>query len=207
MAYTRVWVNNTPPGAQAANTADDEIRNLRVDVEERMSTIVTGWSTGAPSDPIVAKPEILGNATKNRFFHHSIFTPDSYFEISSNLNSITRTSLYAQNNLAGTVTLTGTIDIPIGATITDTQFLVNRNGGSNITCRLLYNNFSTTPATTVVGSAVTAANGITNIVLSSGLPHVVATTRIYFADVALLTNSRLYGMLVQYSIPDCRNTL
>src|SRR5258706_7655464 len=61
MPYTRVWTKNNPPGSQSANTADDELRNLRQDVEDRMTTMVTGWDTAAPTDPIVVRPAILGN--------------------------------------------------------------------------------------------------------------------------------------------------
>lgn len=53
MAYTRTWTKNNPPGSQAANTADDELRNLREDVEQRMAALVTGWTTGGASDPVV----------------------------------------------------------------------------------------------------------------------------------------------------------
>lgn len=47
MAYTRSWSDTTPPGSQAANTIDDEIRNLRVDVHERMTDLVPDWTAAA----------------------------------------------------------------------------------------------------------------------------------------------------------------
>lgn len=50
MAYSRAWSNVTPSGSALANTVDDEIRNLRVDIQERLDTILGAgkWAT----DPI-----------------------------------------------------------------------------------------------------------------------------------------------------------
>lgn len=49
MAFTNVWSNIIPAGSDPANTADDEIRQLRLDIDERMDSIVGDWS----ADPIV----------------------------------------------------------------------------------------------------------------------------------------------------------
>lgn len=49
MAFTNPWSNIIPAGSDPANTADDEIRQLRLDIDERMDTIVADWS----ADPIV----------------------------------------------------------------------------------------------------------------------------------------------------------
>jgi hypothetical protein len=77
--YSRVWTKNNPPGSQAANTADDELRNLREDIEERMSELVDGWTTASPTDPVVPKAFDLGkrarvfrNATQS--IPHNVFT-------------------------------------------------------------------------------------------------------------------------------------
>jgi len=51
MAYTRVWSVITPAGSDPLNTTDDEIRNLRVDVQDRMNDLVDDWTV----DPIVVK--------------------------------------------------------------------------------------------------------------------------------------------------------
>jgi len=51
MAYTRAWSVITPAGSDPLNTADDEIRNLRVDVNDRMDDLVDDWTV----DPIVIK--------------------------------------------------------------------------------------------------------------------------------------------------------
>src|SRR2546421_10389685 len=57
MAYTNAWSEITPAGTDAANTADDAIRRLRLDLRERMADLVVSWN----ADPIVAQAKILGN--------------------------------------------------------------------------------------------------------------------------------------------------
>lgn len=49
MPHTNPWSDTDPPGSQAANTIDDEIRQLRLDIHERMDDIVVDWT----ADPIV----------------------------------------------------------------------------------------------------------------------------------------------------------
>lgn len=48
MAFTNPWSNIIPAGSDPANTADDEIRQLRFDIDERMDSIVGDWS----ADPL-----------------------------------------------------------------------------------------------------------------------------------------------------------
>lgn len=49
MAYTNPWSDTDPPGSQNANTIDDELRQLRLDIHERMDDIVDDWE----DDPVV----------------------------------------------------------------------------------------------------------------------------------------------------------
>jgi hypothetical protein len=51
MPYTNPWSDSDPPGSQAANTADDEFRQLRLDLHERMNDLVEDWT----DDPVVLK--------------------------------------------------------------------------------------------------------------------------------------------------------
>src|SRR3990167_8523407 len=47
--YTNPWSDTDPPGSQNANTIDDEFRQLRLDIHERMDDIVDDWT----DDPVV----------------------------------------------------------------------------------------------------------------------------------------------------------
>lgn len=53
MPFTRDWSNTRPLGSERALTADDEIRALRLDVDQRLSEIIGGITTLVGRDPIV----------------------------------------------------------------------------------------------------------------------------------------------------------
>lgn len=59
MPYTNPWSDTDPPGSQAANTIDDELRQLRLDIHERMDDIVADWT----ADPVVP----VGGASAGSF--------------------------------------------------------------------------------------------------------------------------------------------
>ena len=44
MAFTNPWDESDPPGGQDANTADTEIQQVKVDVRERIETVLPGWA-------------------------------------------------------------------------------------------------------------------------------------------------------------------
>ena len=51
MAHTNAWSNIVPAGSDNLNTADDQIRRLRLDIQERGDEIVDDWT----ADPVVPK--------------------------------------------------------------------------------------------------------------------------------------------------------
>lgn len=59
MAHSNVWSNIIPAGSDALNTADDQIRQLRLDIQERMDEVVDDWTT----DPVVPKTLAIGRLT------------------------------------------------------------------------------------------------------------------------------------------------
>ena len=60
MPYTRAWSNTIPAGTRAAGEIDDAIRELRVDIQQRMDeALVDDWF----DDPVVAKSGVGGTVT------------------------------------------------------------------------------------------------------------------------------------------------
>ncbi|KKK63500.1 hypothetical protein LCGC14_2993660 [marine sediment metagenome] len=49
MAYSNSWSNIIPVSSDPLNTTDDQLRRLRLDVQERMDDLVDDWTT----DPVV----------------------------------------------------------------------------------------------------------------------------------------------------------
>lgn len=63
MPYTNGWTINVPLGSDQANTADDQIRRFRLDVQERMNTLLGG--TNWANDPVLT---MTGNILIIPFF-------------------------------------------------------------------------------------------------------------------------------------------
>lgn len=53
MAYTNVWSNTFPPGSELANKIDDFLRRLRLDIAERMESVLI--------EDVTADPWVLKN--------------------------------------------------------------------------------------------------------------------------------------------------
>lgn len=207
MAYSNVWNSNSPPGSQAANTADDEFRKFRLDIEERMED---KFITDVVTDPWVVKPEILGNVVGKRcMLHHSAFTPDVVYDPASFQGTFTRVALYVEHvsGDANIRTLQAPLHIPPGALITGIDYLVNRNGAGNVGVKFSSTGFNAAPAYTNIGSTITAANGI--VILSLAPNYTTLSTEMLFLEITFPVSqaSRLYGAKVIYNTPDCRVTL
>lgn len=56
MAHTNPWLNTTPAGSIDANKLDDSIRQLRLDLQERLSELFGGLTLPEfQADPVIAK--------------------------------------------------------------------------------------------------------------------------------------------------------
>lgn len=72
MAYTNTWSVIIPAGTDPLNTADDQIRQLRLDLQERMNDIVVDWTV----DPVVLAADIekiTGTPNVARVFTNAAF--------------------------------------------------------------------------------------------------------------------------------------
>lgn len=206
MPYTRVWVNNVPAGGNDARTADDEFRNLRADIEERMGTLVTGWTTGSATDPIVPKPEILGNVTgKIMYLHHSIFVGHS------NNNESRSTQYTAPQAQNGNYDFFAPLILPVGVTLRTIVGLFDRQS-QPIALEVAYTDAVTGAFTSFSSISDNATAGVFQKSLSS-INHVIVSGRFYFIHATLGGQfggglaSRLYGVFATFDVPDCRNTL
>ena len=59
MAYSNSWSNIIPVSSDPLNTADDQLRRVRLDVQERMDDLVDDWT----ADPVVLSDIDVGIVT------------------------------------------------------------------------------------------------------------------------------------------------
>lgn len=193
MAFTRSWSTSTPADGNNANTADNELRNLRVDIDERLTAL--GFDLTKTDD--IWQP----SAARYLFVHWSAF----------NLSGETVPTISAPHLEHGTSaanTLYAPIHLPRGVVITEISAHGVISNSSTSTIKLCYADI-TAPAsptvTTIATLTFTAVQGIQTATL--GPPHTVdalpSNMRYYFlesyAGTSGFAGTRLQGVRIKYT--------
>jgi hypothetical protein len=160
MAFSNAWSNVIPAGSDPANTADDELRQLRLDIDERMDTIVGDWS----ADPIVALTDIRRTVI---WSDGNMDTVDS----TSVGYKLTGLGLHPAQAPAG-INWEIPLDLPVGAILRLVDFRVFKNAASS-TLIVGVNERSDTPSNLGIGThTVTSTTGWVTVTIG-GLSHTV----------------------------------
>ena len=165
MAYTDVWTTVAPTGAAAANTADDEIRKLRLDIEERLEEFLIADMT---ADPVVANSALVptgqlahvyegaalsiltGVALTVNWFAETIDT-GSFHDNDTNRSRLTITD-------AGYYQLYASLDLTSGATADAVGLMeIRKNAASTVATVNMHHVGGTTTQTFLIGVKVLAA--------------------------------------------------
>lgn len=211
MAYTNTWNNNSPPGTQAANTADDELRKLRLDITERMNALVTDWL----ADPIVPLSSLSGAADGlYLLFGPHIFHPNSVEVASDSLVAAAvhpyhlNVHEYYQNTDAGGFDAWANIIVPVGVTITEFAAGMDINGGASASCAF-YKSVITTGATAAVCPTVVRTAAGVGLATSAAFSEVTDDHTVYgirfFCPVG--DQARFYGCRIKYNRADVRSAI
>ncbi len=193
MAYTNFpWVNNIPAGSDPANTADDQFRQLRLDVQERQNDIVEDW---AGDDPVAVK-------TRNKHIHWTAGVP---FGSGATWTSVTGVSSYV-NPLSAPGSLHWLMAIPHlpGATITEIVALIGRAMVAD-TVQFIVSRMNAAGAISAVAAATAAITGTPQELSSGVLAEVMAADEYYWFDIQLApfstpSNARFYGIRIEYTL-------
>jgi hypothetical protein len=194
MSYTNTWSTTRPLGSAQAATADDEIRTLRLDITERMNSIVTDWA----ADPVVMRPDAL-----SRLVTRSICLHGSAFVSTEDDDDVTWFDQYVQSDNSGDRIMKAAIPVPSGVTIIGATFLWSKQTLNGVVGQLIKESFDTTHATTVVGSVTNTANGVQESSIGT-VSELVATDGMYFfkvspADLVILDRIVIYGARIFYT--------
>lgn len=199
MAYTNTWSNTSPTGSTPAKQIDNEFQKFRLDVQERMDSIVTDWT----ADPVVLKPE-NGGAVSGKSIHVPAW---SFVSDNALTHTDTGVTITADSDLYASVIL------PIGATVKSFQAMVIPGLGM-MTVRLGFINHGTSiPSFTSVDSNTQAGSSAIKLVNNSlaDLAHVVTINRHYLiwitTDSSLFAPSKIFGVQIVYDIANVSQTI
>lgn len=192
MAYTNSWSNTVPAGSAAANTIDDAIKQLRLDIQERMDALVDDWT----ADPVVLTT--TADQTVTRFYHHSILRPVN------DEDDVDVEQLYTESDNDTAAHLRGHIALPVGCVLTDFDVVIDIQSATSGVVKLYYEGFTSSPGITQVGSLTETVSGVRVSAVVDGGSHTVETARMYFVECVpgSAHNIRIYGFRATFTVAD-----
>jgi len=206
MAFTRGWDDAAPPGTRNANEIDNAIRELRVDINERVASKL--FTTPIPNTTVeadlVVRPEVLGNATKKLLIHGVAFQIES-----------TDDGNYGDDGLSGLGVhepFQAPLLLPPGVTITRIRWLVSLSGAAQtVTGTIKSMAFGAGHAAATLDTRNTSVNGADQILDSGAISLALDDTHCYFLVIdsggGLTAVFTIHGVEITYTNPDCRNTI
>lgn len=166
-SYTNAWDVTSPAGTVQAKLIDDHIRRLRLDIQERMNSLVEDWT----DDPVILKDVLAGKKDDDSiiipFTKFVPADPDQGGWVSS--TAVSTGNVYAP--------ITG---IPIGATITLVELVMT---GSGKVWRVMRRAFSANPAASTTIDTVAHGAGTLALSQTVALTHVVAANDMLWLEI------------------------
>lgn len=201
MAYTRVWDNAAPPDGRDADEIGAAIRELRVDLNQRLLTAFTDIDL----DPLVPVPAISGAVTGRAL----MISPFAATWREPAQITITPGSGYVRIVTDVFTFNSGAISVivPVGYTIVEIDARYSASTGDTITWALKYNETSTGVVTNLSGDLVTVGNNAIQTVVSGVLAKVVLDTEAYFIQFGVpATSAQVNLMGFRIKITKSNNT-
>lgn len=198
MTYTNVWSTNRPLGSAQANQIDDEIRALRLDLQERIGLIFEDMG----ADPVVIDQTKFGAATgKTLIVHGSAFTIEG-----SGLVNYDDTGLSEIASDSGPVR--AWVPLPGGVSITKIEWLMSNTDTAPISVSFGCMSFELGMGVEVLNAMSSSASGA-SILDSGDIVIPVQNTKTYFlkADKGGGGFFGLRAVKITYNCPDGRSTI
>lgn len=200
MPFTNPWSNIIPAGSDPANTADDELRQLRLDIDERMDTIVPDWS----ADPLF----VLTGIRK------TIFWTDGTLDPGSGDSSLTKGWGGLSLAIPGALTPAALLDtmiwrtripLPVGAILQKVDVRVYRDQAAAVVIFGI-SRVTETPSRVSVGGATSTSLAGWHTLSDDTLALDVVQDEIYTIDVSLTADTttdsaRFWLFHYEYDIP------
>lgn len=207
MPFTNPWSSIIPAGATSAKLVDDHIRQLRLDIEERMeAALIVDWA----GDPLVLKPELKGGQNgKQLLIHGSAFNFHGTGEVRTNYT-------FAR---VDTGPLVAPLIIPRGSdagplTLKLVEFMIQNVDCDNIVCELRRRPFANGEALDAneIICSVTELAGAIKIATCPAINIGVTLGDIKMYYLVIEGNGsatetfRVFGARITYDAPDARAT-
>ncbi len=201
MAYSNTWSTLRPLGSAQAHTADDEIRALRLDIEERFSGLVF---EDMNDDPLTIKQESFGTKEGKQ-----MVVPYTSFIIEpSETNAFEYNTGFVTVN-ANCQPVKASVILPVGVTIKRIEWLVSTDDSALLSLRLRSGSFEM--PSTVIDDLTSSKTSSGQEMVDSGEVGIQVDGLRYFwleadkqDDTAAFS---IWAVRITYDAPDSRSTL
>lgn len=200
MAYSNTWSDIRPLGSAQANTADDEMRTIRLDVHERMDDIVEDWT----ADPVAIKQDIIGTkAGKTLVVHGSAFVVEP-----AEANSFNYSDSGTSSIASGAQPIRAWVPLPGGVTITKIEWLYTNGDTAAISLSFCSLDFLAALTTETLNSLAATSSGV-NIADTGEIGLAIDANKTYFlkADKSGGAAFGINAVKITYDCPDARATI
>lgn len=173
MSHTNAWTDSIPLGSELAKNIDDQIRQLRLDIHERMDDIVADWE----ADPVVLQP---GGSGSTIIIPCAAFNADqsSGFTNSNVANNLSH--LYVEATAGNPHWFCGLAAYaPIGAEIIKLEWLIDRGTAATVTTNLWSVDFTLTPGIGTQEHTMSTSAGAIQIMDSGAISVTIDAAKYY----------------------------
>lgn len=195
MAYTNVWDATRPAGTVPAGTIDNEIRALRLDIQERFNDALF---VDFEADPLVLKDTVGGPADKQ-----ITMSALSMFVDTGNLVDIGENGKY----VAVSSPIYAPIYLPVDAQVTEIEMYADRQAASGQTWTVYYKLFGSGVSTIQLATVNHSAAGL--IVSTTGvIDFTIGPDAYYFIHLpAPSSTTHVYAFRFSYTTPNVKATI
>ena len=204
MSYTNVWSDTIPLDSELADQLCANIRQLRLDLDQRLTT---GVFVNMTDDPINIQPDLLGAGTGLV----KIIPGYAFIDSNSTSGLPVNTVVFGTNGIVPCSVPNGLIaplTLPVGCEVTQIQWLVDIHTSTTVVMDWYSMLFQATPGAPTQQSSTTASvsTGV-NVWTSSGLSYTLLDTEYYYLTVGPTGSGscNFYACAVTFNRPSSAN--
>lgn len=217
MPFTNLWSKVIPAGPTQAKLIDDHIRQLRLDLEERLQVLFAASVVGDPDHPqpisFLRDPLVLTNAIIGKKLDKKMIIPFSSFVKEPLGKEIDYAPGGRLLGFTDSAPIFASIILPPGVTLKRVELMNDRVDAGSVTMNVRRRPFMTGGVhdnSTVIATVNNALNGIV-ISAPPDFAEVIADDQMYFIEIEAAGSAgngfSLMGARLTYDTPSALMTL
>ena len=202
--FTRGWDNVIPSGNSDADTIDDLMREMKIDIYERFLMIFDQLPNSTDDQLVNFRDHVVGRVPIKQLYIHGsefVMTPDS----SVNTHSYGDTGILTTSNGSA---MRAPLKLPVGTTVRKIRWLITGGNVAAVALAIVSMPFDTSLAQTVEHTMDNTASAVA-IKDSGAITMLIEPDTLYYLKASKSAGTpahTIHGVEVSYECPDSRFT-